>query len=566
MTRCAIYTRKSSEEGLEQAFNSLDAQREACEAFIVSQKHEGWSVLPEFYDDGGISGGTMNRPALQRLLADIAGGRVDVVVVYKVDRLTRSLADFAKIVEAFDAKGVSFVSVTQQFNTTTSMGRLTLNVLLSFAQFEREVTGERIRDKIAASKRKGMWMGGRVPLGYDIQDRALVVNESEATIVRHIFRRYAELGSVHALKAELDADGVVGKHRIDRFGRPGGGKPFTRGALYLLVQNRLYRGDIAHKGAVYPGQHDAIVDADLWERCQERIASNRVDRATGTGIAAPSLLMGLVHDDAGVRMTPTHANKNGTQYRYYVSQNLVRGERADPTSTALRLPAGDLERLVQQRLAAFLGDAGAIYQATLGIESDGNARWAIVHAASALADRWEGLATTLRRAMLARPLVRIDVRRLAIELTVRPDAIPEIADPAFGRPVAGCASTATEPIVLSIPARLKRLGREVKLVIDGLGDRARQPDRALLRVLAQAHRYRERLLAGQGRSMQDIADEVGVGRSYFSRIVRLGFLAPDIVEVIMKGRQPPTLTAEKLSLGVELPADWADQKALLGID
>ena len=246
--RCAIYTRKSSEEGLEQAFNSLDAQREACAAFVLSQKHEGWVVLPALYDDGGFSGGTMDRPALQRLLGDIGVGQVDVVVVYKIDRLTRSLFDFAKIVEAFDARGVSFVSVTQQFNTTTSMGRLTLNVLLSFAQFEREVAGERIRDKIAASKKKGMWMGGLPSLGYDVQNQKLVVNEGEAGTVVHIFRRYVELRSVRVLREELDAAGIRSKRRILADGTPFGGRKLSRGALYLMLQNRIYRGEITHRG------------------------------------------------------------------------------------------------------------------------------------------------------------------------------------------------------------------------------------------------------------------------------------------------------------------------------
>src|SRR4051794_16237008 len=258
--RCAIYTRKSSEEGLEQAFNSLDAQREACEAYIKSQRHEGWTCLAQAYDDGGLSGATMDRPALQQLLADIQAGKVDVIVCYKVDRLTRSLADFAKIVEVFDAKGVSFVSVTQQFNTTTSMGRLTLNVLLSFAQFEREVTGERIRDKIAASKRKGMWMGGVPPLGYRAQDHKLIIVDREAETVRFIFRRYAELGSVRLLKEELDARSIRSKLRTSASGRLRGGKPFARGALYLMLQNRIYRGEIVHREQSHPGEHAPIID------------------------------------------------------------------------------------------------------------------------------------------------------------------------------------------------------------------------------------------------------------------------------------------------------------------
>ncbi len=268
--RCAIYTRKSSDKGLEQEFNSLDAQREACEAYIVSQRHAGWVALANMYDDGGLSGGSMERPALKRLLEDIKAGKVQTVVVYKVDRLTRSLADFAKIVDVLDAHNASFVSVTQQFNTTTSMGRLTLNMLLSFAQFEREIAGERIRDKIAASKAKGMWMGGNVPLGYNVKERKLVVNEAEASTVRMIFQRYAELGSVALLRAELDRAGIVSKRREGAGGELSGGKRFSRGALYLMLQNRLYRGEVAHKDNIYPGQHEAIIETELWQTGQAR--------------------------------------------------------------------------------------------------------------------------------------------------------------------------------------------------------------------------------------------------------------------------------------------------------
>ena len=320
--RCAIYTRKSSDEGLEQEFNSLDAQREACEAYIDSQRHAGWIALPDMYDDGGLSGGTMERPALQRLLADIKAGKVQIIVVYKVDRLTRSLADFAKIVEVLDAHGASFVSVTQQFNTTTSMGRLTLNMLLSFAQFEREIAGERIRDKIAASKAKGMWMGGNVPLGYDVKDRKLIVNEAEAATVRMIFRRYAELGSVALLKAELDRRGSSAS-AAKAPAAAVGGKCFSRGALYLMLQNRLYRGEITHKGNVYPGQHEAIIDPELWQIVQDKLATNRRERSLAVGAEAPSLLAGLICDADGQRLTPTHAVKKGKRYRYYVSTALI---------------------------------------------------------------------------------------------------------------------------------------------------------------------------------------------------------------------------------------------------
>ena len=323
--RCAIYTRKSSEEGLEQDFNSLDAQREACEAFIASQKREGWTLIGEMYDDGGFSGATMERPAFQRLLSDVSAGKIDVVVVYKVDRLTRSLSDFAKIVDIFDKHAVSFVSVTQQFNTTSSMGRLTLNILLSFAQFEREVTGERIRDKIAASKKKGMWMGGQPSLGYDVKDRRLIVNNAEAETVRHIFRRYTELKSVRELKEDLDAAGIVSKVRTASDGSRYGGQPIARGALYLMLQNRIYRGEIVHKGKSYPGEHEAIVDEALWNNVQAILSENRVDRANRTTGHEPSLLTGILFDAQGGRMSPTHANKKGTRYRYYISRSLLEG-------------------------------------------------------------------------------------------------------------------------------------------------------------------------------------------------------------------------------------------------
>src|SRR6202167_1986053 len=297
--RCAIYTRKSSEEGLEQDFNSLHAQREACEAFIKSQVGEGWRLIRTAYDDGGLSGGTMERPALQRLLADIGQGLIDVVVVYKVERLSRSLADFAKMVEVFDARGVSFVAVTQQFNTTTSMGRLTLNVLLSFAQFEREVTGERIRDKIAASKRKGIWMGGCPSLGYDVCDRLLVVNQAEAATVRQIYQRYLKAGSVPKLKKELDRDGVISKIRVSRKGNRSGGQSFSRGALYELLSNPIYIGEIRHKLERHPGQHEAILDRKLWEKVQQRLLNGASRTTAPQTKVSPSPLAGKVFDGTG---------------------------------------------------------------------------------------------------------------------------------------------------------------------------------------------------------------------------------------------------------------------------
>jgi site-specific DNA recombinase len=385
--RCAIYTRKSSEDGLEQEFNSLDAQREACEAYVTSQRHAGWIALPDMYDDGGLSGGTMERPALQRLLADIRAGKIQIIVVYKVDRLTRSLADFAKIVDVLDAHGASFVSVTQQFNTTTSMGRLTLNMLLSFAQFEREIAGERIRDKIAASKAKGMWMGGNVPLGYDVKDRKLVVNETEASTVRMIFRRYAELGSVALLKAELDRVGIVSKRREGAGGALSGGKRFSRGALYLMLQNRLYCGEVAHKGQIYPGQHAAIIESELWQLVQEKLAENRQKRSLAVGAEAPSLLAGLVIDSDGNRMTPTHATKRGRRYRYYVSASLLTSERL-PVQGGMRVPAGDVEGLVLDRLRSFFSSRTDIGDALAPLDLDAHSLDAVLRNASALSERW----------------------------------------------------------------------------------------------------------------------------------------------------------------------------------
>jgi site-specific DNA recombinase len=348
-SRCAIYTRKSSEEGLDQSFNSLHAQREACEAYIASQKHEGWHALSAKYDDGGFSGGNMVRPGLKKLLEDIAAGKIDTVVVYKVDRLTRSLADFAKIVETFDGKGVSFVSVTQQFNTTPSMGRLTLNVLLSFAQFEREVTGERIRDKVAASKKKGMWMGGIVPLGYDHRDRQLHVNELEADQVRHIFERYIRLGSVFDLYEYLKDNGYHSKRRTTMTGRNIGGSVLSRGTLYHLLSNPTYIGKTRHGDKLYEGRHPAIIDEKTWEKAAVLLAANRVKRKTSHNVASGRVLLGTLFDEQGNRFPPTHSSKKGRRYAYYT----LKAEKG-PATTVRRLPALELEQLVAGRVRGLL--------------------------------------------------------------------------------------------------------------------------------------------------------------------------------------------------------------------
>src|SRR6476660_7240338 len=397
--RCAIYTRKSSEEGLEQEFNSLQAQREACEAFITSQRQEGWVCLRTSYDDGGFSGATVDRPALQRLLADITAGRVDTVVVYKIDRLTRSLADFAKIVEILDATGASFVSVTQQFNTTTSMGRLTLNVLLSFAQCEREVIGERIRDKIAASKKKGMWMGGVPPLGYRVQDRKLVIVDSEAEIVRFIFRRYAELGSVRLLKDELEACGIKSKLRTSASGRLRGGKPFSRGALYLMLQNRIYRGEVVHKEQSHPGEHPPIIDQPLWDAVQAQLSGNAAERNSGARNRQPSLLVGMLFDGDGNRMTPSHAVKNGARYRYYVSGSLITRDRTE-NSGRLRIPAAENEQLVSSRVHRWLLDPASICKSTAEPLPDASRQQWFVARAADIGKRWPELPVPRKRALL----------------------------------------------------------------------------------------------------------------------------------------------------------------------
>jgi len=389
-THCAIYTRESSEEGLEQSFNSLDAQREACEAFIASQRHEGWRAMPTRYDDGSYSGGTMERPALQRLLENVGASKVNVIVVYKVDRLTRSLADFAKIVEALDGHGVSFVSVTQQFNTTSSMGRLTLNVLLSFAQFEREVTGERIRDKIAASKRKGIWMGGPVPLGYDLDARKLVPNTKEAALVCKIFSLYLELGCVSRLALRLARENIRSKVWSTKAGTRLGGNAFARGALYDLLQNRLYVGEIRHRDQWYAGEQKGIVPRELWDKVQARMSSNRKKHRDHIRERSSSLLTGLLADANGNRFTPSFTFKKRRRYRYYVSQ-LATKNPATKLNPPIRLPAREIENRVAEKLLAFLkSDAEVFDRLGAAAESPAASRH-LIAAARKLALRWPEL-------------------------------------------------------------------------------------------------------------------------------------------------------------------------------
>ncbi|PNG26340.1 recombinase family protein [Methylocella silvestris] len=564
-SRCAIYTRKSTEEGLDQAFNSLDAQREACAAFIASQKHEGWTALATHYDDGGYSGGSMERPALKRLIADIEAGGVDVIVVYKVDRLTRSLADFAKLVEVFDAKGVSFVSIAQQFNTTSSMGRLTLNVLLSFAQFEREVIGERVRDKIAASKKKGMWMGGMPPLGYDVKDRKLVVNDAEANTIVSIFERYVALKSVHALRDELAKAGIASKRRARADGSTYGSQPFCRGALYALLQNRLYRGEIVFKGAVYPGQHAAIVKETLWDTVQATLAENRVERRSGAYAKSPSLLAGMVFDEAGERLTPTHAVKKGARYRYYISASLVRGEAKG--SHGRRIPAGDLERLVVDRLQAFFADEGAILDAC-DREIDATTTGRLIAAVRQIGGVLAESPAHRIRAILIGLQCRVDVGLDQFTIMLARSKLAAILrgeiDPMSQNRAPTSAPERDDLLSLSSPVALKRVGREMRMLIEGAPSQA-DPDPSLLLILARAHRVQARLSQNSSLSVHDIARDEGVSAPHLYSILRLPWLAPDVTAAIVNGRQPRQLTAKSLMRFLpRLPPDWSEQRKLLG--
>jgi site-specific DNA recombinase len=564
--RCAIYTRKSSDEGLDQAFNSLDAQREACAAYIVSQKHEGWTVLPTLYDDGGFSGGTLDRPALQRLLADISARKVDVVVVYKIDRLTRSLFDFAKIVEAFDARNVSFVSITQQFNTTTSMGRLTLNVLLSFAQFEREVAGERIRDKIAASKKKGMWMGGLPPLGYDARDRKLVINKDEARTVLHIFSRYVDLRSVRALKEDLDSAGIRSKHRTLQDGTVYGGRTLSRGVLYLMLQNRIYRGEITHKGNAYPGEHKPIVDKALWDKVQAILAANRVDRATGVNVQHPSLLAGLVFDESGQRLTPTHTVKKGTRYRYYVSKSLVTGAAKD-SAQGRRVPAGNLESLVVGKLRAFLADKGAILSAISDTAKIGAEQQRLIARGRQVSDEFPTLSPDATRSSLMTLVQRIDITPEHVEIRVYRQGLHDLlAAPSIEPTLVPPAprNYDADVVTFKVEAHLQRVGREMKLVVDNAENQA-EADPGLLRIIVRAHDFHERLIRDPDLTVPAIANQERLTIGYLSRLLRLPSLAPDIVTAIINGKHPPQLSAKRLMrLALKLPTDWAEQRKLLG--
>ncbi|MGN7099699.1 recombinase family protein [Brevundimonas diminuta] len=529
--RCAIYTRKSTEEGLDQAFNSLDAQREACEAYIKSQAAEGWVLVPTAYDDGGFSGGNMDRPALLRLLAQVDAGLIDTIVVYKIDRLTRALSDFARIVERLDRRGASFVSVTQAFNTTTSMGRLTLNVLLSFAQFEREVTGERIRDKIAASKKKGMWMGGVPPLGYDLptdpMSRALVVNEAEAEQVRALYRLYLELGSVAALAQHLQAEGWLTRMRISRKGNRSGGVPYSRGALFHLLKNRIYLGEIVHGDAAMPGRHPAIIDTDLFEAVQQRLKANVVTHRDRPLRSADLPLKGLVHDADGHRMSPSFGyGRGGKVYRYYVSAPLQQGGKLDRRDGVLRrVRAEALHEVVEAALVSHQGHGG-----------------------------------DLPLAALLAPVTRVDLLAEEVRITFRADRLLPAARKGL-ETVTGDAAA----LALAIPVRCQARGGRVEQVgFDGrpLVHRHRR-DPVLIKGLRRAHQ----LARGLGWNASDGAlrqvDVAAPAGAYDRKLVRLAFLAPDLQRAILEGRQAPGLTLSRL-LDEPISPDWDRQRRMFG--
>ncbi len=552
--RCAIYTRKSSEEGLQQDYNSLDAQREACEAFIKSQAGEGWRLVKGAYDDGGFSGATIERPGLQQLLAHIRQGMVDVVVVYKVDRLTRSLADFAKMVEVFDARGVSFVAVTQQFNTTTSMGRLTLNVLLSFAQFEREVIGERIRDKVAASKRKGMWMGGIAPMGYEVRDRKLVLNNEGARIVKHIFERYLKLGNVRALRNDLEARGFVSEVKVSKKGNRHGGRPFSRGALYHLLSNPIYIGEIRHKRDRHPGQHAAAISRVLWERVQERLQDQSARTGeSGKTAALPSPLAGKLYDASGEILYVQGAAKGQLRYRYYVSRGLVKGEPQD-ADQGWRISAPEIERIVTGGVSMMLRERRAI---ALALEES---RLETIPLESALksAEHWNGWLQASEKAdsALVTLVERVELGREGIRIALK---LPL-------RQIEGDDGTSSKQLSLSrdFPMRLKRRGVETRMVLEG--DSTPGPvDLPLLKAIARAHRWTNDLLSGRVKSIRELAKGEEMNRRSVQRLLRLGFLSPRLVEAIAEGRQPPDLTVIKLTRRIDLPALWNAQEQRLGL-
>lgn len=553
--KCAIYTRKSSEEGLEQDFNSLHAQRESCEAYIKSQKHEGWLALPVLYDDGGYSGGSIERPALKKLLTDIRSRAVDVVVVYKVDRLTRSLADFAKIVEIFDAAGVSFVSVTQQFNTTTSMGRLTLNVLLSFAQFEREVTGERIRDKIAASKQKGMWMGGWVPIGYDRKDRTLTVNEGEAKTVRTIFELFLKLKNVHKVQAELNRLRLTTKPYPISTGRVLGGLPFSRGHIYRILSNPLYIGEIAHKDIRHAGQHPRIIDQEIWDAVSTLIGSNRREHRARSKAGHASLLAGLIYDEAGRRLVSSHTTKNGKRYLYYITSD-GSGRKPAPTGQAKsRLPAADVDTFVVSAIRTFLTDNTGLTKLLRAAHVRSAKLTEALQKAEETSRELDDMPFQSRLELVTCLVARIDVLQASLKITFRITGVVRYLS--GGEDLNHLRKDDTVFVELPVPTILQK--GAVKLVVAQPSQKSE--DASLIAAIARGTCWFDELTSGKASSISGIASRENLTDSYVSRLLNLALLSPTIVDQVLNGNPAATEIARHEMTGQRLSAPWGNKRS-----
>lgn len=549
--RCAIYTRKSSEEGLEQDFNSLHAQREACEAYVVSQRHEGWKAISSAYDDGGYSGGSMERPGLKRLLADIHTGLIDIIVVYKVDRLTRSLTDFAKMVDAFDAKGVSFVSVTQSFNTTSSMGRLTLNVLLSFAQFEREVTGERIRDKIAASKKKGLWMGGFIPMGYTADGRTLKVVEADAAIIRRIFDRYLELGSIRVLKDELDRARIMTRAFKSASSRDWGARPFSLGHLRFILTNPIYVGEIAHKGERFKAQHPAIIPREVFDAVEEHLAiSKRETRVRGHAVEA-NLLSRILFDAAGNRFVSNHAVKKSRRYRYYVTKPSV--------ADGMRIPAGEIEPLIMRALVARLCDRSWLMATVIDANASPDAIQYLAREAATLAAELQHPTASRQREALQRVAERITISRDGIRIELKVD--PFVC--ALAHDDSRAAFESDKPLVaIDVEARFVRKSQDLHLVVlpTNGADLSIRLDKSLIKAIARAVTWYDDLASGKAASMRQIATADDVSERYVAQLLPLALLRPELVKGCLDGTCSVSITGSALARGLTIPYGWEAQE------
>ena len=554
IVRCAIYTRKSTEDGLEQEYNSLDAQYDACTAYALSQRHEGWTVVKDRYDDGGFSGGNLERPGLKRLLADIEAGKVDIILLYKIDRLTRSLSDFAKIVEILDRKGASFVAITQSFNTTTSMGRLTLNMLLSFAQFEREVTGERIRDKIYASKRKGIWMGGPVPLGYDVIDRKLVANEVEAKQVRQIMQLYLKASSVPELVDELAKNGSHTKVQQRKDGGTRGGCDFKRGNIYHLLSNRIYRGMTVHKGEAFEGEHEAIVAEELWDQVQAKLAKQGQGGSSRKVSARTGVLAGLIYNAEGTPLVLTHTQKGNRRFHYYANRYENIGD-----SVASRVRARDIEDIVLGQLSQALASGSEIQSMMLDGTYKADQLHNVILRCSKLAAEL-GAAKYIRKQTIIRTVVsRIDLHedRVVIKIDNR-SLLNAIGAEGAIQP------SSSDQIIERAAIRLRR-GKALRLVIPATsaGESIPLRDHQLVALIAESRAIMAQITTNPDKSVPTLAAEQGRCRVRMMKVAKLVCLDPYIVTAIVEGRQPLDLSPSRL-LAADLPLAWADQRRVLG--